>query len=79
MTSFVDTDDGAAGPLPKFDGITIPGQSSPLPPPPAGAGRVPSLAPEKMSEYSSLFEKAGAQDGLLAGKKRCPLSTRVKG
>ncbi|KAI9652443.1 MAG: hypothetical protein M1831_006786 [Alyxoria varia] len=65
------------GPLPRFDGITLPGQpqASPAaqstPPlvqqPSGGPARIPPLAPERVNEYSSLFEKAGAINGFLAG------------
>ncbi|KAF7512948.1 hypothetical protein GJ744_012051 [Endocarpon pusillum] len=64
------------GPLPRFDGISQPAPSiapqttgppispiqSSLPP-----IRVPTLPPEKVHEYSSLFEKSGAENGMLSG------------
>ena len=66
------------GPLPKFDGI--PGPSTPSSPSgnfsgplrpqsSGGAGpiRVPPLTPEKVSQYSSLFEESGAHNGTLSG------------
>ena len=66
------------GPLPKFDGI--PGPSTPSSPSgnfagplrpqtSGGAGpiRVPPLTPDKVSQYSSLFEESGAQNGVLLG------------
>ena len=67
----------AGGPLPKFDGITAPS----LPPPPAqplqaqvsgGPIRVPPLTPEKVTQYTSLFESSlsgepNAQNGVLSG------------
>jgi epidermal growth factor receptor substrate 15 len=65
-----------AGPLPRFDGIS---QSAPSIAPqntgpsvsPTQSGlppiRVPTLSPEKVNEYSSLFEKSGAENGLLSG------------
>jgi epidermal growth factor receptor substrate 15 len=67
------------GPLPKFDGNLGAG-GVPLPPagPPPGqlrpqvSGgpiRVPPLTPEKVNQYSALFEKSGAQDGILPGEQ----------
>lgn len=67
------------GPLPKFDG-GAPGsviQPPPGPPPSAmqpqmsGQGvRVPPLTPDKVNQYSALFEKSGgAHNGLLAGEQ----------
>ena len=66
-----------AGPLPKFDGINLPMPSqstgtnppAPLQPQSSGGGpiRVPPLTPDKVSEYSGLFEKSGAQGGILTG------------
>ena len=67
----------AGGPLPKFDGITVPS----LPPPPAqplqaqvsgGPIRVPPLTPEKVTQYTSLFESSlsgepSPQNGVLSG------------
>lgn len=63
-----------AGPLPRFDGQSIPAvatQTTGPPTSPTQAGpppiRVPPLAPEKINEYSLLFEKSGAENGLLSG------------
>ena len=63
-----------AGPLPRFDGQSIPlvaTQTTGPPASPTQAGpppiRVPPLAPEKINEYSLLFEKSGAENGLLPG------------
>jgi epidermal growth factor receptor substrate 15 len=63
-----------AGPLPRFDGQPIPPVATQTTGPPASptqAGpppiRVPPLAPEKINEYSLLFEKSGAENGLLSG------------
>ena len=68
------------GPLPKFDGIA--GPSTPSSPPGSLAGalrpqtsgsvgagpiRVPPLTPDKVNQYSSLFEESGAQNGNLSG------------
>lgn len=59
------------GPLPRFDGLTVAGV--PIAPPPAaglqsqttGSGpiRIPPLTPEKVAQYSSLFERQGLQNG----------------
>ena len=64
-----------AGPLPRFDGISLPVQDTPQPLAQQTSGgsssgpiRVPPLPPEKVNEYSSLFEKAGAQNGFLGGQ-----------
>ena len=66
----------AGGPLPKFDGIPPPAN---IPGPPPGSPpllqaqnsggpiRVPPLTPDKVSQYSSLFEGSGAQNGNLSG------------
>src|SRR5271170_39673 len=61
-----------AGPLPRFEGLSGPplaSQNTGPPQSPAGPPpiRVPPLAPERVAEYSSLFEKSGAQDGILPG------------
>jgi epidermal growth factor receptor substrate 15 len=64
----------AGGPLPRFDGFPVP----PGPPPNVNPGpiqpqasggpiRVPPLTPEKVAQYSALFEESGAQNALLAG------------
>ncbi|KAL3427570.1 UBA/TS-N domain-containing protein [Phlyctema vagabunda] len=69
------------GPLPKFEGgpggpnTTI--QPPPGPPPsalqPQGSGtgpiRVPPLTPDKVNQYAALFEKSGAQNGVLPGEQ----------
>ena len=68
------------GPLPKFDGIAGPSTpnspsgnlAGPLRPQTSGgvaAGpiRVPPLTPDKVNQYSSLFEESGAQNGNLSG------------
>ncbi|KAL2131210.1 hypothetical protein VTI74DRAFT_5413 [Chaetomium olivicolor] len=64
------------GPLPKFDGFTP--TPAPPPPPPAlqaqGTGapgpiRIPPLTPEKVAQYSSLFERQTLQNGnMLPGE-----------
>ncbi|KFZ19850.1 hypothetical protein V501_00467 [Pseudogymnoascus sp. VKM F-4519 (FW-2642)] len=67
------------GPIPKFDG-GIPGGAVPPPPqgPPPGpiqpqtSGnpiRVPPLTPDKVQQYAALFEKSGAQEGILGGEQ----------
>jgi epidermal growth factor receptor substrate 15 len=68
------------GPIPKFDGISIPSAAqTPASPSqsaaPTGALqpqlsgqppiRVPPLDPQKVQQYSGLFEKSGAQNGQL--------------
>ncbi|KAF2722071.1 EF-hand [Polychaeton citri CBS 116435] len=78
------------GPLPKFDGMTLPGVGAPalsggnsaqpspttgqfpataLQPQLSGQGpiRVPPLDPQKAQQYTGLFERSGAQDGMLDG------------
>lgn len=64
----------AGGPLPRFDGFPVPSGPPPnvVPGPiqPQASGgpiRVPPLTPEKVAQYSALFEESGAQNGLLAG------------
>lgn len=70
------------GPLPKFDGIPIPpppaqpGSPALGVPPPGplqaqGTGiRIPPLTPDKIQQYAGLFDRSGAQNGQLNGKKR---------
>ncbi|EXJ76165.1 uncharacterized protein A1O5_00673 [Cladophialophora psammophila CBS 110553] len=41
-----------------------PASPTPAAPPPI---RVPALTPEKVAEYSTMFEKSGAENGLLSG------------
>ena len=70
------------GPLPKFDSGSAPGMSPTIQPPPgpppsalqpqsSGPGpiRVPPLTPDKASQYAALFEKSGAQNGVLPGEQ----------
>lgn len=70
------------GPIPKFDGGSAPGLSPTIQPPPgpppsalqpqgSGSGpiRVPPLTPEKAGQYAALFEKSGAQNGVLPGEQ----------
>jgi epidermal growth factor receptor substrate 15 len=67
-----------SGPLPKFDGFTP--TPAPPPPPPAalqaqGTGapgpiRIPPLTPEKVAQYSGLFERQTLQNGnMLPGEE----------
>ncbi|KAK4580222.1 hypothetical protein LTR86_000425 [Recurvomyces mirabilis] len=73
-----------SGPIPKFEGLQIPGvgptagPASPtsggfpanaLQPQLSGQGptRVPLLDSQKVQQYSSLFDRAGAQNGVLDG------------
>ena len=64
----------AGGPLPRFEGFPVPSGPPPnvIPGPiqPQASGgpiRVPPLVPEKVAQYSALFEESGAQNGLLSG------------
>jgi len=71
------------GPLPKFDGGPAGGPTSPtIQPPPgpppnalqpqaSGSGpiRVPPLTADKSTQYAQLFEKSGAQNGVLPGEQ----------
>ncbi|KIW57635.1 hypothetical protein, variant [Exophiala xenobiotica] len=58
-------------PLPQPQPQPIPQQSTGPPasptPPTAPPIRVPPLGPDKVTEYSSLFEKSGAENGILPG------------
>lgn len=64
-----------AGPLPRFEGINITpavpqqptGQAPSSPQQGGGPIRVPPLTVEKANEYSGLFDKSGAQNGILPG------------
>lgn len=51
-----------AGPLPMFDGINMTAPAS-------RQDRVPILKQDKVAEYASIFERTGAQNGLLQGKR----------
>ncbi|KAL8778348.1 MAG: hypothetical protein Q9213_007458 [Squamulea squamosa] len=61
------------GPLPRFDGISLPTGSqgntgpAPLQPQTSGPIRVPPLTHDKVTQFSSLFEGSGAQKGILSG------------
>ncbi|EXJ92145.1 hypothetical protein A1O3_00695 [Capronia epimyces CBS 606.96] len=69
-------------PLPRFESThaeqtpqpipqPIPQQTTGPPSSPSTAGpppiRVPALSPDKVAEYSALFEKSGAENGILSG------------
>ncbi|KAF2797284.1 hypothetical protein K505DRAFT_334458 [Melanomma pulvis-pyrius CBS 109.77] len=84
------------GPLPKFEGVTIPSVPAPAPvppPPPAftptstgsiqpqmsgGPIRVPPLPPTKAADYAALFEKSGAQSGILSGETAKQIFEKAK-
>ncbi|KZF20589.1 hypothetical protein L228DRAFT_253800 [Xylona heveae TC161] len=75
------------GPLPRFDGLAGPPPASSTPTIPAGgiqpqsSGgpiRVPPLTPEKANEYASLFEKSGAQNGVLPGETAKQIFERAR-
>ncbi|KAI9814015.1 MAG: hypothetical protein M1827_003479 [Pycnora praestabilis] len=76
------------GPLPKFDGLTGSANAPTNPPPPAAAAlqaqpsggpiRVPPLTSDKVNEYSSLFEKSGAQNGVLPGETAKQIFERAR-
>ena len=64
----------AGGPLPRFEGFPVPSipPSNAIPGPiqpqvSGGPIRVPPLVPDKVVQYSALFEESGAQNGLLSG------------
>lgn len=83
-------------PIPKFEGITLPPAPSAPPAAPqaaiqpqhSGQGpvRVPALSPEKVMEYSRLFDQSGARNGFLGGeaaksifeKQDCPTRYSVE-
>lgn len=76
------------GPLPKFDGITpsagpppqpqVQAQAQPLQAQNSGPIRVPPLTPDKVAQYSSLFEESGAQNGMLSGETAKQIFERAK-
>ena len=71
------------GPLPKFDGIPIPPPPAAAQPSSPALGvpttgplqaqgtgiRIPPLTPDKIQQYSALFDRSGAQNGQLPGKE----------
>lgn len=75
----------AGGSLPKFDGIAGPSAPSspqtagPLRPQTSGGPiRVPPLGPDKVHQYSSLFEESGAQNGMLPGESAKQIFERAQ-
>ncbi|KAF2711149.1 hypothetical protein K504DRAFT_454149 [Pleomassaria siparia CBS 279.74] len=87
------------GPLPKFEGVTIPPAPAPAPVPapaaimpaftPTSTGslqpqmsggpiRVPPLPPAKAADYAGLFEKSGAQNGILSGENAKQIFEKAK-
>ena len=60
------------GPLPRLEGVN----TAPAPPPAvapiqaqnSGPIRVPPLTPDRVSQYTTLFETSGAQSGVMSGK-----------
>ncbi|KIX09603.1 uncharacterized protein Z518_00683 [Rhinocladiella mackenziei CBS 650.93] len=75
-------------PLPRFEGAQseqpqpLPQQTtgppaSPTPPGPPPI-RVPALSPDKVAEYSALFEKSGAENGFLSGLVAKQIFERAK-
>lgn len=59
------------GPLPKFDGINTGGNQPPAsaiqPQTSGNLIRVPPLTPDKVAQFATLFERSGAEDGILPG------------
>ena len=56
-----------AAPLPMFEGVNmLPGKRFDDAPVPI---RVPPLSPDRAAEYTKIFDKAGAENGLLAGMR----------
>ncbi|PFH58556.1 hypothetical protein XA68_13534 [Ophiocordyceps unilateralis] len=63
------------GPLPRFDGVQLAASPSSPPGPAAavqaqgtgGAVRMPPLTPEKVAQYSALFERQPRQGNMLSG------------
>lgn len=61
------------GPLPRFDGINLaaspsaPGPSSLQPQGTGTAARVPPLTPDKVAQYTALFERQSLQGNMLSG------------
>ncbi|OAX79325.1 hypothetical protein ACJ72_06356 [Emergomyces africanus] len=74
------------GPLPKFSGLTkdimepTP-QAPPVtssPPPGSGPVRVPPLAPEDITKFTSLFERSEVHNGLLSGESAKQIFERAR-
>ena len=75
----------AGGPLPKFDGVPgpakVPATPAPLPVQPQHSGgpiRVPPLTPDKVNQYTSLFEGSGSQNGMMSGEPVCDVIRRLR-
>lgn len=75
----------AGGPLPKFDGVPAPAAAPNAPAPgpiqPQSSGgpiRVPPLTPDKVNQYTSLFEDSGSQNGMMSGKSVCDAIARFQ-
>ncbi|KAI9795955.1 MAG: hypothetical protein M1833_006603 [Piccolia ochrophora] len=72
------------GPLPKFDGFgsqpkpLTPTTTSGPPLQPPGPIRVPPLTPEKVSEFSSFFDKSPSQNGILGGAQAKQIFERAR-
>ncbi|KAH0537037.1 hypothetical protein FGG08_006135 [Glutinoglossum americanum] len=61
------------GPLPKFEGLTV------MQPQGSGAPvRVPPLTPDKVAEFSLLFERSGAQGDILPGDQAKQIFERAR-
>ncbi|KAI9863834.1 MAG: hypothetical protein M1813_003486 [Trichoglossum hirsutum] len=62
------------GPLPKFEGLTgAQPQGGGVPP-----VRVPALTPDKVAEFSLLFERSGAQGDVLPGEQAKQIFERAR-
>ncbi|KAI9831067.1 MAG: hypothetical protein M1826_003965 [Phylliscum demangeonii] len=80
------TEKRLAGPLPKFDGFSPPKTSASLPQDlanilpqsTAGSIRVPPLTPDKVAEFSALFERTGPQNGFLPGGQAKQIFERAR-
>ncbi|KAH0558338.1 hypothetical protein GP486_005001 [Trichoglossum hirsutum] len=64
------------GPLPKFEGLTgFPQPQGGGVPPPV---RVPALTPDKVAEFSLLFERSGPQGDVLPGEQAKQIFERAR-
>jgi epidermal growth factor receptor substrate 15 len=50
--------------------IALPPQTQSIPAQNSGSIRVPPLTPDKISDYTRMFEAAGAKNGILSGESR---------
>ncbi|KAK5997168.1 putative calcium-binding protein [Cladobotryum mycophilum] len=60
------------GPIPRFEGLWPPQSPSQPPLQPQSSGgaiRIPPLTPDKVAQYSSLFERQNLQGGFLPGEQ----------